>query len=229
MKVSETILQNAVKGRFKDEICGVSNVYVYKNESDYLCIHRNGFTTEVEIKISRSDFKADFKKPKHKQYESLMKGSEYWVDAWNPYDGEMSCRLYDVRLLRSSYAIEIHKDKPGYVFEDGKHWFYSEISNWDKKQCSRFAPSSGIAIRKINLPNRFYYLVPHGLIDKSEVPAYAGLMYYNPNAKTIGDIITFEKRCKKIHDKKFDNWKDIAIKLYHRFDHIKYNPQFKLF
>lgn len=39
------------------------NVYVDNwNECDALCVLRSGYTHEVEIKITRSDFKADFKK-----------------------------------------------------------------------------------------------------------------------------------------------------------------------
>jgi hypothetical protein len=38
------------------------NVFIFEWESDFFCISSSGYTIEVEIKISRSDFKADFKK-----------------------------------------------------------------------------------------------------------------------------------------------------------------------
>lgn len=41
------------------------NMFLYGWESDYLAISRNGYVYEAEIKISRSDFHADLKKPKH--------------------------------------------------------------------------------------------------------------------------------------------------------------------
>ncbi len=38
-------------------------------ECDFLTITKAGFIQEFEIKLSRSDFKNDFKKPKHQLYE----------------------------------------------------------------------------------------------------------------------------------------------------------------
>ena len=38
------------------------NQYIYDWESDFFCISASGYAVEVEIKISYSDFKADFKK-----------------------------------------------------------------------------------------------------------------------------------------------------------------------
>lgn len=40
------------------------NVSFFSHESDVLSINKSGYLTEFEIKISRSDFKADFKKRK---------------------------------------------------------------------------------------------------------------------------------------------------------------------
>lgn len=46
----------------------VSNVYAFDHnylETDFLIVKENGFIYDIEIKISKSDFKADFKKKKH--------------------------------------------------------------------------------------------------------------------------------------------------------------------
>ena len=43
-------------------------------ECDVLSITKSGYATEYEIKISRSDFKADFKKPKHRGFEKGIGG-----------------------------------------------------------------------------------------------------------------------------------------------------------
>lgn len=40
----------------------LQNVFIWDWESDYFCITTSGYTVEVEVKISRSDFKADSKK-----------------------------------------------------------------------------------------------------------------------------------------------------------------------
>lgn len=45
----------------------ISNVFVYRHESDVFSVTKSGYSYEFEIKISVSDFKADmFKKDKHK-------------------------------------------------------------------------------------------------------------------------------------------------------------------
>lgn len=46
----------------------VSNVYAFDNfykETDFLIVKENGYIYDIEIKVSKSDFKADFKKLKH--------------------------------------------------------------------------------------------------------------------------------------------------------------------
>ena len=47
----------------------IKNLYVYGWESDYLIITRSNLAYEIEIKISRSDFKNDFK---HKEDKHLL-------------------------------------------------------------------------------------------------------------------------------------------------------------
>ena len=41
------------------------NVSMYGWEADLVCMTKAGYLHEIEIKVSRSDFKADFKKRKH--------------------------------------------------------------------------------------------------------------------------------------------------------------------
>ncbi len=42
-----------------------TNILLYVGESDFISVTRSGLIHEFEIKISRSDFRADFKKPRH--------------------------------------------------------------------------------------------------------------------------------------------------------------------
>lgn len=42
----------------------LNNLYVFAWESDYLAMTKSGYWYEVEVKISKADFKADFKKEK---------------------------------------------------------------------------------------------------------------------------------------------------------------------
>ena len=65
VKVTAKDLQRAFYNRegYRYELVA-PNVYLdsYSGEMDILCIRKSGFIDEIEIKISVSDFKADFKK-----------------------------------------------------------------------------------------------------------------------------------------------------------------------
>jgi len=49
------------------------------HEADLLIVNKAGFAIEVEIKVSKSDFLADFKKRKHKRNSMLIKGFYYAI------------------------------------------------------------------------------------------------------------------------------------------------------
>ena len=122
----------------------MNNLYVFSNswESDYLSLTNSGYFYEGEVKISKSDFKADFKKEK-------------------------------------------------------KHLILE--NNFNKTQIDN------------NLcPHYFFYAVPEGLIDVSEVPEYAGLIY-------MIDVYPYYKWIKKaplLHKEKYN---DIDLKLQDKF------------
>ena len=62
--------------------------------------------------------------------------------------------------------------------------------------------------------NRFYYVVPEGLIDRSEVPSWAGLMWWRPLEKRppYGEAFTYKKRSPKT-DKAEPDWLFVATLL----------------
>ena len=45
-----------------------SFVFRYDWESDYFCVNNEGYSFEIEVKISKADFKNDFKKDKHQLF-----------------------------------------------------------------------------------------------------------------------------------------------------------------
>jgi len=45
--------------------------YFFAGELDVICLHKSGYVSEFEVKVSRSDFKADAKKSKWKWYEDV--------------------------------------------------------------------------------------------------------------------------------------------------------------
>jgi len=66
-------IEKALERRYKDDLYLISNVYFFKNETDFLVIRKSGLMIGCEIKCSLSDFKADFKKSRH---QGLLDGSE---------------------------------------------------------------------------------------------------------------------------------------------------------
>lgn len=123
----------------------LNNLYVFSNtwESDYLSLTKSGYLYEGEVKISKSDFKADFKKEKKHL------------------------------LLETKY--------------NGK-------SLTDNDLC----------------PHYFFYAVPEGLIDESEVPPYAGLVY----ATTYYPYVKWIKKPPLLHKEKYS---DLTLNLQEKF------------
>jgi hypothetical protein len=93
-------------------------------ECDVLSLNHSGYLTEYEVKISKSDFKADFKKRK-------------------------------------------------------MFFFKTDEFNWRK-------------------PNKFYYVMPFGMVSVDQIPAHAGLIFIN-NGK-----IEIKKTAPFIHKDLYD-------------------------
>lgn len=123
----------------------LNNLYVFSNswESDYLSLTKSGYLYEGEVKISKSDFKADFKKEKKHL------------------------------LLETKY--------------NGKSLTNNDLC-----------------------PHYFFYAVPEGLIDESEVPPYAGLVY----ATTYYPYVKWIKKPPLLHKEKYS---DLTLNLQEKF------------
>lgn len=52
-------------------------------EMDILCIRKSGFVDEIEVKLTKSDFKADFKKTVCIECEPYRKGRDTHLTRWN--------------------------------------------------------------------------------------------------------------------------------------------------
>jgi hypothetical protein len=139
----------------------VENSYIYSWECDIFLQMKSGYHYEIEQKISRSDFKADFKKSaKHFQLANSKK-TELTIPI-----GKHTPLLTQEQLEKFDYDISDLKgakrrvwDGSGYGYEV---WLHSAITR-----------------RKNNIPNRFFYITPKGLLDVKEIPKYAGLLEYN--------------------------------------------------
>lgn len=120
------------------------NTFVFDFESDFFCMSKSGYVIECEIKVSRSDFFADFKK-----------------------------------------------------------------ADWNKKTKHEILKDKLITFK----PNKFYFVVPDGLIKKEEVPEYAGLIYVSNTYKTIKESPFLHKE--KLMDN-IDFVKQLMRKYYYR-------------
>jgi len=144
---SEESIAEALWYKYPHAEYRVPNIYVYGWESDFWVQAKSGYTYEIEIKISKSDFLNDFKH-KTKKHEILSTG---WCS--------------DPRF-----------DEP----------------------------------IKRRRPNKFFYCVPEGLVDVSDVPDYAGLMLFNKNGK----ILTV-KDAPLLHKEKFNFETELCKKFYY--------------
>ena len=166
--MTEKKIQLALYKKFISHIYKFTNVYYFGNESDWLSFLQSGYCYEVEIKISRGDFKADFKKNKHLIHSSNEKEREYYTEKGN-------------LVLKHGPDWEFLKNFPELVES-------REYSNYRRSLNSvidlYYYPCSEVSFRKYDnllLPNKFFYAVPKGLISKEEVPDYAGLLYVDEN------------------------------------------------
>lgn len=166
----------------------LNNSFIYDWESDFFGISKTGYAYEVEVKISRGDFFADFKKEKHKKFEALRQGRTHFIyGRTGGYTEEaFLCRYVDKvitfsydgkdygpnRYRRFNWGFDRKEDK--YIVND-----YG-VANISEREKMIYAQHTNIIIapfNKINIPNCFYYLCPEGLIKVGEVPPYAGLLY----------------------------------------------------
>ncbi|GAB0156210.1 hypothetical protein CHRYSEOSP005_14740 [Chryseobacterium sp. Alg-005] len=193
--MTEKIIQKALLKNWHSHLYKFINVFYFDNESDWLSFLQNGYCYEVEVKVSRSDFKADFKKPKHEIHEKNDAGKGLYIEK-----GGLS------RLLEPSW--EFCKHFPELVIAEERMSYRHRRYNEMDIHLS-YTPYSKIEIREMNnlkLPNKFFYAVPEGLIKPDEVPNYAGLLYIDENLNV-----------KKVKDGKFIH-KDVLspVKLFNK-------------
>lgn len=135
----------------------LANTYIYNWESDYFGVSKSGYAYEIEIKVSRSDFFADFKKErKHRMLQLAKNGKTYMTTKGH------TTYMYD----RKDWQGNINRVEG-----------WGELPEETDRKTNINLVSTQVHFIKIMVPNRFYYAVPEGLIKKNEIPAYAGLIY----------------------------------------------------
>lgn len=98
---------------------------------------------------------------------------------------------YEIKISRGDFFADLkHKDYKHRNLRDiNAVSVYDEWKNGNK---------TGGTVEHINIPNRFYYACPVGLIKKEEVPEYAGLVYVD------GEKIIEIKPANLLHKTKAD-------------------------
>jgi hypothetical protein len=182
MALTEKKIQKALMNKFESHKYKFINVYYFDNESDWLSFLPTGYCYEIEVKISRSDFKADFKKPRHEVRTKQGSGNTHYIE-----------RRSDSAKVISDPDWDFCRNFPELVIAMEYNRYGSRRGDTDiRLSYTPYSPIEFREIKNLKLPNKFFYAVPEGMIKPEEVPDYAGLLY-----------ITEDLKVKKIKDGKF--------------------------
>lgn len=153
MEYTELSIQKALTRFFASSTVryDINGLYVFGWESDKLIETRSGYIYEFEIKISRSDYKNDFK---HKVRKHYILAAAVGCDT-------------ERKEMLINYCKERQKKYPRITPAVCLEELSNPLGQWSR------------------MPNYFYYAVPHTLIDVSEVPPYAGLIYVDAEMRPI--------------------------------------------
>jgi hypothetical protein len=211
----------------------LNNTYVFNWESDFFAQSKSGYFIECEIKISKADFKKDFGKEKHRLFSDILKGRThhvYRMDNWWR-EGDILIKDFEIKEFRSRYGNRIDTTKP--LIERNPFWNRKAVPEWRRKRYivndwqrddlgihsvttkDIHAPTSRIeikAIAEINTPHQFYFACPEGLIQVSDLPAYAGLLWIK---KSGLEVI---KRAPYMHKRGMDLSKELLKKYYNLWE-----------
>lgn len=217
--MNSSFIDKCLHKKFESHKYQLSNSFVYSEESDFFSVTATGYAQEIEVKISRSDFKADFKKKKHNDFKQIYKGQKLVL--------RVISKIFNVTepIMKNSVGVDGKgiwvKDKYGRKRPkkeaSGKFRTY-EIHNLKEKRIKEIKKSGGNAVQvstairifRPKTPNKFWYAVPDGLIGVNEVPEYAGLFYISEQGK-----VTVVKRAPFIHKEKEDLKQVLLDKFYY--------------
>lgn len=128
----------------------LNNLYVYNWESDFLAITNSWYAYEVEVKISVSDFKNDFKKSKKHMF--LSSGKDKYIPNYfyyavpdgmiSPVDVPVYAGLICIKgkdMYIQKAAPKINKDKMDLRVFGSKLMdkFYYNMKTWEKRARER--------------------------------------------------------------------------------------------
>ena len=111
--------------------------------------------------------------------------SDYFIQKENDY-----CYEFEVKISRSDFFADRKKTEKIKILSTGLNSFNN----------------------KCNRPNKFFYILPEGLIKPEEIPSYAGYM-----SISNGGTITTIKEAPFLHKEKLDFSKNFCFKFYNKW------------
>jgi len=143
--MTEKSIQKILWEKYKSHKYKILNAQIcnYREIADFISVTQSGYCQEIEIKLSKSDFQADFRKPKHKLMKSKPSG-------WNK---KVANRFY----FAVPKGLISKKDVPRYA---GLIYIYNNKAEIIKK-----APLLHKTKRKVRLLffNKVYYFYENSI------------------------------------------------------------------
>lgn len=116
------------------------------------------------------------------------------------------CNEFEVKISRSDFFNDFKKVRRHSVMKNGTYvyWFNNEVRTQEFR------------------PNRFWYVVPAGLIRLEEIPEYAGLIYCKPLERWPDTLdIEIVKPAPVLHKQKFDFEKKLCVKYFYHLQNAR--------
>jgi len=154
-----------------------TNMLSYCGESDFLAVTKAGLIHEVEVKVSRGDFFADFKNKPERHLHLSGKGVPV---------KDINAPRREYRLSEPVREIYSPHGKPA-------HWYHT---TW-LIRCLEYLPEPFLAKQR---PNYFWYACPMDMVTLDEVPEYCGLIEVEKHEYGIRPII--RRAAPRIHSNK---------------------------
>lgn len=184
---TERDLQQAVRRLFHNHQYVLTNSFVFDWESDLFSVTKTGNVYEVEMKISKADYRKDFEKDKHQLFKSNTQGKTHHIFhhpghrwAWD------AARV----IGKFSYQEVTWQHPKGYYYD---YRLRTHVTGYgesfiERKQVELMAACTTIKItpiEKILCPNRFYYACPPEIISANNLPPYAGLIHVHDRDEAV--------------------------------------------
>jgi hypothetical protein len=163
------------------------NSYVFDWESDLFSVTKSGNVYEVEMKISKADYRKDFEKEKHQLFRSNVQGKTHHITGHPAHRYSWDA----ARLIAKFICPNVEWQYPdGYYYDYRARKYvtgYGELFIRNQ-QVEIMAPCTTISIKAIQdilCPNRFYYACPSGIISIDNLPPYAGLIHVDKDKDAV--------------------------------------------